>query len=225
MKPGERNHAISQGSASGLISEIRTEGEKRVKEIDERMRNEIMEMEDALKVELEEYEREVLEDTRSKIYSEKNKIENRSMVERKKARLNVINEIIDCMIDRALHEFVFKNREKYENFLKDSIIYSLSKITGGKILILISGRDLPLKDEILGHSGKIFSGKQEIKIEIDETIKMGGCVIIDEENKISYNTTLDRRVERMYETVRREVFILLSQEGAIDEAEKYRENN
>ena len=202
----------------GLIKAIKETSDREIRAIREKAEEETRRLRENAESDIENLKRKIEQETEQKIEHEISKIKNRALIEKNKLKLGNIEDYISAMTEETVNDLRVNNREKYIPFLVDTIAEAVLKIYGeGKtaeeIPVFISEKDAgieKLKDAVYEKTGNSAG----ISIMIDNDIRKGGAIAVDEERGIYYNSTIDRIVFRKYEQIRKEVASILAEKGS-----------
>ncbi|MBW1857827.1 MAG: hypothetical protein JRI42_06080, partial [Deltaproteobacteria bacterium] len=166
---------------------------------------------------IEELKKKINDETTSKIDQELSKIRNRALIEKKKLQLRIIEDFIATMIEEAIRELKSSGKDRYKEFLLDSVDESLSHIKEGEALVYISEEDMMMegtniKETIMQKAGH----SPDISIVVDKGITQGGAIVFDKERGLYYNSTIERIVYRKFDEIRKKVLNILSEKNIIN---------
>ena len=212
----EDNTLKTNRDETGLINSLRENSASKIDVIKQQSDCEIDELNERYVSDIEKLRKKMNDETSSKIDQELSKIRNRALIEKKKLRLQIIEDFIATMIEEAIGELRSTGKDRYIGFLLDAVDESLSQIKGGKALVYISEEDMGLeginiKETIMQKTGH----SPDISIAVDKGITQGGAIVVDKERGLHYNSTIERIVYRKYDEIRKEVFNILSERNII----------
>ncbi|MBE9542348.1 MAG: V-type ATP synthase subunit E [Proteobacteria bacterium] len=201
----------------GLINSLRESSAHKKSVIMQQAEDEISKLERSYISDIEELKKKINDETTSKIDQELSKIRNRALIEKKKLQLRIIEDFIATMVEEAIGELRKSGKDRYKEFLLDSVDESLSQIKGGEALVYISEEDMGLeginiKETIMQKAGH----SPDISIAADKGITQGGAIVIDKERGLYYNSTVERIVYRKYDEIRKKVLNILSERNTIN---------
>jgi len=201
---------------AGLINSLRDSSAHKKAVIIKKADDEIRKLERSYISDIEELKKKINDETTSKIDQEVSKIRNRALIEKKKLQLRIIEDFIATMIEEAIRELRTSGKDKYKEFLLDSVDESLSQIKGGEALVYISEEDMTLegtniKETIMQKAGH----SPDISIVVDKDISQGGAIVFDKERGLYYNSTIERIVYRKFDEIRKRVLNILSEKNII----------
>jgi len=213
----EDNTLKTNRDGTGLISSLRENSAGKIDDIKQQAEDEIKKLERSYISDIEELKKKIDDETSSKIDQELSKIRNRALIEKKKLRLRIIEDFIATMIEEAIDELRSRGKDRYKEFLLDSVDESLSQITGGEALVYISEEDMGLegmniKETIMQKTGH----SPDISVVVDKGITRGGAIVFDKERGLYYNSTIERIVYRKYDEIRKEVLSILAERDIIN---------
>jgi len=201
---------------AGLISSLRESSAHKKTVIMQQADDEIRKLERSYISDIEELKKKINDETASKIDQELSKIRNRALIEKKKLQLRIIEDFIATVIEEAIRELRTSGKDRYKEFLLDSVDESLSQIKGGEALVYISEEDMMLegtniKETIMQKAGH----SPDISIVVDKGITQGGTIVFDKERGLYYNSTIERIVYRKFDEIRKKVLNILSEKNII----------
>jgi len=213
----EDNTLKTNRDGTGLISSLKENSAGKIDGIKQQAEDEIKKLERSYISDIEELKKKIDDETTGKIDQELSKIRNRALIEKKKLRLRNIEDFIATMIEEAIDELRSSGKDRYKEFLLDSVDESLSQITGGEALVYISEEDMGLegmniKETIMQKTGH----SPDIRIVVDKDITRGGAIVFDKERGLYYNSTIERIVYRKYDEIRKEVLGILAERDIIN---------
>ena len=181
----EDNTLKTNRDETGLINSLRENSASKIDVIKQQSDCEIDELNERYVSDIEKLRKKMNDETSSKIDQELSKIRNRALIEKKKLRLQIIEDFIATMIEEAIGELRSTGKDRYIGFLLDAVDESLSQIKGGKALVYISEEDMGLeginiKETIMQKTGH----SPDISIAVDKGITQGGA-IVNGRNKLS----------------------------------------
>jgi len=213
----EDNTLKTNRDEKGLINSLRESSAHKKSVIMQQAEDEISKLERSYISDIEELKKKINDETTSKIDQELSKIRNRALIEKKKLQLRIIEDFIATMVEEAIGELRKSGKDRYKEFLLDSVDESLSQIKGGEALVYISEEDMGLeginiKETIMQKAGH----SPDISIAVDKGITQGGAIVIDKERGLYYNSTIERIVYRKYDEIRKKVLNILSERNTIN---------
>jgi len=213
----EDNTLRTNRDEKGLINSLRESSAHKKSVIMQQAEDEISKLERSYISDIEELKKKINDETTSKIDQELSKIRNRALIEKKKLQLRIIEDFIATMIEEAIGELRSSGKDRYKEFLLDSVDESLSQIKGGEALVYISEEDMGLeginiRETIMQKAGH----SPDISIAADKGITQGGAIVIDKERGLYYNSTVERIVYRKYDEIRKKVLNILSERNTIN---------
>jgi vacuolar-type H+-ATPase subunit E/Vma4 len=202
---------------AGLINSLRESSAHKKTVIMQQADDEIKKLERSYISDIEKLQKKINDETTSKIDQELSKIRNRALIEKKKLQLRIIEDFIATMIEEAIRELRTSGKDRYKEFLLDSVDESLSQIKGGEALVYISEEDMMLegtniKETIMQKAGH----SPDISIVVDKGIAQGGAIVFDKERGLYYNSTIERIVYRKFDEIRKKVLNILSEKNIIN---------
>ena len=200
------------GDEAGLIHSLRENSAGEIDGIKQQAEHEINKLNERYVSEIEELRKKINDETGSKIDQELSKIKNRTLIEKKKLRLRIIEDFIAAMIEEAMDELRGSGRDRYKEFLLDAVDESLSQITGGEALVYLSEEDMALAErDIKEVIMRKAAHSPDISMAVDKGISQGGAIVFDKERALYYNSTIERIVYRKYDEIRKKVLNVLAE--------------
>ena len=145
--------------------------------------------------------------------AELEKVNNRSDINKRKARLSLIEEITEELTHRALLSLRSGDQSRYKEMLRNCLS-DIQEQVHESAEILCGSKDADLIREIQ----KSMPGGKDMKnlpVNVDPGIT-GGFLVNDPENGKSINCTFQRILYRSMDAVRRQVFSILSDHITIE---------
>lgn len=198
------NSSLNKMDGTSLESAIRNEAESAIRAMALKEAEETKGLKEAYAADMEDFRKRMEARTDDRIRQESAKMENRAGLELKKLKLKTF----EIFINRTVGEVVggIRDNPRYKSFLLDAIRDAIARIPTGAEVKIRSG-DLIFEREILEAVGKA-DGK-DVPIIVDNTIKWGGCIIIDVPGGRVFDSTIERLYYRKSPVIRREVAKLL----------------
>ncbi len=186
---------------------------KAVEEISEKTKNKITNDLEKLSHQadkiIEKYYKETISKTKEiedeyarKIESMKRMIISNAEMQVRNKLLQLYSEYVDKAIDLALNE-IKKNREVYLKSLRKLLLEALNNVGEKKVIVYCNPED---RKEIERLSSEIIKDKGvKMDIRAEEISKYGGVIVTNESGTISFNNTIEARLMRMKEDIRKNV--------------------
>lgn len=179
--------AVNDKKASQFIKAINNEADARYKKIKK-------ETDDYIASELAKARAAAIENAKSVAKVEVGKLSEQSNTDTYKSRTQLINQIVskraeitDKVFSKAQKEISeFTQKAEYADFLKKSAL-SIKENIGEDVVIFIRPEDEKHKDVLLAVCDSV---------ELDNTIKLGGCKGVSAKNSLRADDTLDSRFEQ-----------------------------
>jgi vacuolar-type H+-ATPase subunit E/Vma4 len=194
-----------------LESSIREESERAIHAIKETEISEVKKLDETYTAEIENFRKKSRAEADEKIRQELSRLKNRSILERKKLKLRIIEEFINSVVGEAVKKM--RNDQRYKRFLSDTIYAALGQI-GTKAEVHLKKEDLVFGKEIID-SVKAAGGTSDIIIKEDSTITWGGCIVHDEDGGRIFNNTIERIYFRKSFAIRQEIMRILKEKGSV----------
>ncbi len=146
--------------------------------------------------------KEIEDEYARKMESMKRMIISNAEMQVRNESLQLYSEYVDKAIDLALNE-VKKNREVYLKSLRKLLLEALDNVGEKKVIVYCNPED---KKEIEKLSSEIIKDKGvKMDIRAEEISKYGGVIVTNESGTISFNNTIEARLMRMKEDIRKNV--------------------
>ena len=197
---------------SSLESSIRDESRLAIQAIKDKEASEVMRLDDLYADEIEAYRTKTSAETDARIEQELSKITNRSMLERKKRNLKLIEDFISRSVEEAVKGL--RDDPRYRLFIVETLVKAAGQVHG-RAEVHLKEQDRALGEEIM-EKFTSSAGKHKLVIHEDNTIKWGGCTIKDEQGGRIFNATIKRICFRNYQIIRRELMKIMREKGLID---------
>ena len=161
------------------------------------------------KIEAEQSRARLLAETKEKCGSEKKKTESLTALEIKNKRLQVKEEYINAVFDKALARLKqFVESENYPDFLLDFIEEAVKKIESDKLVVYVNSKDR----EWLAN-GKIDELSEKLNVNLtlaNETEScLGGCIVKTPDGNLLHDNTFEKRLQSLKPTLRLEIAKIL----------------
>lgn len=192
-----------------LESSIREESRRMILAIREKETSEIKKLEKDYAAEIEKFKKKNEDEIEAKIAQETDRLENMSIIERKKLKLRVIEDFVDHLVEETAKEM--RNDPRYKKFLLHTVCDAASQIQG-RVEVSLKKEDRVFEKEIM-EAVKADGKNRDIAIHEDNTIKWGGCIVQDEPGGRIFNGTIERIYFRKSFMIRQEVIRILKQKG------------
>jgi len=171
-----------------LESSIREEAIRAIAAIREKEASDIRQMDEAYTAEMENFRRQLEAETEERLRQELSRLENRAVLERKKLRLQNMEQFIDSAVGEAVKDM--RNHPRYRRFLLDAVSDTVKQIPSG-IEVRLKKEDLFLEEEIL-KAVESAGINRRVTVKEDPSIQWGGCLILDETQGRVFNITIKR---------------------------------
>jgi len=192
-----------------LERSIREESQRLLLSLKEKESVEVQKQDEACAAEIESFRKKHENETDKKISLELERLENRGLLELKKANLKFIETFINHNVKEVVKGM--RKDQRYQQFLLQTIRQAASSITG-KVEVLLAKDDCVLEKEIK-EVIKEDGANPEILINDDPTINWGGCIISDPQRGLRFNSTMERIYFRKLSLIRRYALRILKHKG------------
>ncbi len=191
-------------NSSSLESAIRDRAEDAISEIARKEAAQIKKLNDAYAAELDDFRKEMKARTDARIAQESSRVQNRASLELRKLKLKHVEEFITRTVEEVVNGI--RDNTRYKSFLLDAVSDAVRRIpTGAEVRLKVG--DLIFETELREAIAK--AGGKDVAIIQDETIKWGGCIIVDVTGGRVFDSTIERVCYRKAPVIRREVMALL----------------
>ena len=162
---------------------------------------EIKRLDDAYAAEIDDFKNRLQIQTDARISQESSKAENRTSLDLKKLKLRSIEAFISLTVEEAMK--AIRDNPYYKRFLVDAIGDAIGRIPYGAE-VRLKRKDLVFEEEIR-EVLKSAGGNRDIVVLEDNTIKWGGCIVVDAQGGRIFDSTIERIYFRKSLLIRREV--------------------
>ena len=184
-------------SVQAMIAEINRAAEFEMRETDQRANDEIAKFRESQAVR-----------HRETLNAEEQRTGNLAATAVKKERLEGLESFINAVIKDVTA--AIRSDMRYAEFLADCVIPALENFRGKRVSILVSEEDGELLESM---KGRIAQACPDAEYTVKPELKAGGggAMVIDEENGVIFNNTVERIVFRNRDRIRREIVRLLEE--------------
>jgi V/A-type H+-transporting ATPase subunit E len=194
-----------EAMASEILEDIKNEAEKIIRDAEK-------EGEDTLRKAREEAKRtsvRLLAEAKEKGEIEKKKMRSLAEMEVRNKFLQVKEELVNTVFDKALARLrQFVEAESYHDYLLKSIQEAVEKLDSDTLVVYVN-----FKDKEWLAQGKLdkLSGKLGVKLVLANKTEncLGGCVVKTPDEKMSYDNTFEKRLQRLKPVLRTRVAKIL----------------
>lgn len=186
---------------NALESSIMTAAEEAIKAIREKEESQIKALDEKHAVEIEAFRRRTEDTAQARIEQELSRLENRALLERKKLKLQRLEEFVHHSVDEVMRSI--RSAPRYRQFLLDTVREAVGRIPAGGEVCL-HPEDIAFEAEI-----RAAIQNQTIVIKADNTLTWGGCLVFDTQVGRVFNGTIERRYYRRAQEIRRGVVQIL----------------
>ena len=154
----------------------------------------------------------IVKNAKGKAEAEKRKIASLTEVEIKNQRLHKKEELVDLAFKKALHKLeAFVETERYHEYLIKQIEEATEKVGSKKLILQVNAKDEAwLRQETLKRLSERL--QFELKLARQTQVFIGGCKIQTQDGKVTYDSTIDSRLEELKQTLRTQVAKILFME-------------
>lgn len=151
----------------------------------------------------------IVNDAKVKAEAEKRKIASLTAVEIKNQLLHKKEELVDLAFEKALGKLeAFVETERYHEYLIKQIEEATEKIGSRKLILQVNAKDkVWLRQETLKRLSERL--QLELKLARQTQVCIGGCKIQTQDGKVTYDSTIDSRLEELKQTLRTQVAKIL----------------
>lgn len=195
---------MAETDPTALESAIRDEAARKIRDIVRSEADEIRKIDDACAAEIGDFRHRMSAQTDARVGQEASKAKSRAVLELKKLRLKGFEAFILRVVEEAAERI--REDVRYKRFLLGAIVNAVGRIAA-EAEVRLHAADLVFADEIRGTLEK--SGRKDVAIVADVTIKWGGCVVVDKAAGRIFDNTIERSCFRKAQAIRREVMRML----------------
>ncbi len=205
--------SIKEG-LSAITSEVLDDVQKEAEAIILAAENEAKETLKAAKEQAEQNYQTILNQAKVKAENERRKITSVTEVEMRNRLLQTKEELVDDAFQRALVKLQdFVKTEEYHEYLLKLIEEVVKKIGQKKVVVQVNAEDKTwLTQDMLDRLSKRL--RQELKLSDETEDFIGGCKIQTVDGKITYDSTIDNRLQELKPTLRIEAAKILFEKEA-----------
>jgi V/A-type H+-transporting ATPase subunit E len=205
---GELNVSIKDG-LSAITSEVLDDVQKEAEAIILAAENEAKETLKAAKEQADQKYQTIINQAKTKAETERRKITSVTEVEMRNRLLQTKEDLVDNAFEKALvklQDFV-KTEEYHEHLLK--LIEEVAKrIDSKNLMVQVNAEDKTwLTQNMLNRLSK--KPRRELKLSDENEDFIGGCKIQTVDGKITYDSTIDNRLQELKPTLRVEAAKIL----------------
>ncbi len=194
---------------SAITSEVLEDVQKEAEAIILAAENEAKETLKAAKEQADQNYQTIINQAKTKAENEKRKITSVTEVEMRNLLLQIKEDLVDSAFEKALvklQDFV-KTEEYHEHLLK--LIEEVAKrIDSKNLMVQVNAEDKAwLTQDMLSRLSKKL--RRELKLSDETEDFIGGCKIQTVDGKITYDSTIDNRLQELKPTLRVEAAKIL----------------
>jgi V/A-type H+/Na+-transporting ATPase subunit E len=144
-----------------------------------------------------------------KTQAEKRRIESLTDVELRNRLLQTKETLVDSVFEKAAEKFnAFVKTDAYHDYLLRGITEAAEKLGSKNLAVRLNSTDKTwfTKDKLDSLSKKI---QVNLKVEVKPENCMGGCIIQTTDGKLSYDNTIENRLQQLKPLLRLEVAKIL----------------
>jgi vacuolar-type H+-ATPase subunit E/Vma4 len=196
---------MSRTDESSLESAIISEAENMIRAIAQREAEESKKLRDEYEAEIEEFRNRMETQTNARITQEQSREESRAALDLKKLKLRTAETFISRVVEEAAAGI--RGNQGYKSFLLNAVQQAVSLIpTGAEIRV--NQEDLVFEQEF--REAVKSAGGTDISIVEDNSIKWGGCIVVDGRGGRIFDGTIERLAFRKSSVIRQEVMRILA---------------
>jgi V/A-type H+-transporting ATPase subunit E len=205
--------SIKEG-LSAITSEVLDDVQKEAEAIILAAENEAKETLKAAKEQAEQNYQTIINQAKVKAENERRKITSVTEVEMRNRLLHTKEELVDDAFEKArvkLQDFV--KTEEYHEYLLKLIEEVVKKIGQKTVVVQVNAEDKTwLTQDMLDRLSKRL--RRELKLSEETADFIGGCKIQTVDGKITYDSTIDNRLQELKPTLRIEAAKILFEKEA-----------
>lgn len=196
---------MSRTDESSLESAIISEAANKIRAIAQREAEESKKLRDEYEAEIEGFRNRMETQTSARITQEQSREESRAALDLKKLKLRTAETFISRVVEEAAAGI--RGNQGYKSFLLNAVQQAVSLIpTGAEIRL--NREDLVFEQEI--REAVKSAGGTAISIVEDNSIKWGGCIVVDGRGGRIFDGTIERLAFRKSSVIRLEVMRILA---------------
>ena len=192
-----------------LENSIREESARVIAEIREKESLEIRQLDDIHTSEINNFRKKTEAETETRLRQEFSKLENKAILERRKFKLQSMEQLINGIINELMKGI--RDNSFYKKFLIDAVCDIVKQIPAG-VEVRLKPEDLFLEKEIMTAIGAA-GGNQSVVVKGDPNILWGGCLVWDQAQKRVFNNTIERIYFRKSLLIRQRVMKILTEQS------------
>ncbi len=193
------------GDPSRLMESIREEADYAIRSMQEQTGKEIAQAEKDFDDEMRSFSDDRKRETGAEIERAIYIMKNRAAIEKRKLQLNAVEDFIQVMVKEAVEDYVKNNTEGYLAFLKKIIAEILPGVRGNDITVHLCPGDAALENTVRNFITRDNAWQGTVNPVIDKAITMGGLILENMKEGVLYNYSLERCINRSYDSIRKEV--------------------
>jgi len=200
--------SIKEG-LSAITSEVLGDVQKEAEALISKAENEAKEALKAAKEQADQNYQTTINQAKTKGENERRKIASVAEVEIRNRLLQTKEDLVDCAFEKALAQLKdFVKTEEYHEYLLKLIEEVVKKLDQKKVIIQFNGKDTTwlTQDMLNGLSKKLH---RELKLSDENQDFIGGCKIQSVDGKITYDSTINNRLQELKPALRIEVAKIL----------------
>jgi len=204
-----------ENTSTSLEDSIKNEAEEIIRDLARKEAEEIKALDDAYAAELVDFRNRIKAQTDERIRLETSRIRNRAALDLKKLKIRSIESFIKNAVEEAVK--TIKDKPLYKEFLLGAIVDAAGRIPAGAE-IRLEKNDMALERSIRD-ALKSAGSSGDIVFREDNSIKWGGCIIVDLSDGRIFDSTIERIYFRKSLFIRREAMRLLGESPGDTEKE------
>jgi V/A-type H+-transporting ATPase subunit E len=151
----------------------------------------------------------IIVDAKKQADAQKHKSVSTAEVEMRNRLLQVKEDLVDAVLDRAVVELEdFTKTPKYQNYILRLITTTAEKMAQPDLIVYVNTKDKGwLTKDLLNPISKEYN--TELQLAPTQLNIIGGCKIQTKDGKITYDATLDSHLQELKPTLRNQIITQL----------------
>ncbi|MBY8999438.1 MAG: V-type ATP synthase subunit E [Candidatus Heimdallarchaeota archaeon] len=202
-----------------IVDKIRKNTDKLIKDIMASQKKAIDEIEKDIEVKILQTKNDIVEAANKKVEAEFLKEKAKQELDLRLKLTKFRDELVDEFIVKATEKIKsLTTTKEYEKSLENLLLTAILTLKESEVIVNYREQDKKIltKQFLTNITDKLEKEnklKTEIKLSNSFIESIGGLIIVTSDGKISINNTYEKRIERALGTIKRELSLMLIQEG------------